>query len=210
MQTRQILAAIVVVGAFTHGAIAEECSQAEKARAKPHFETGAKAFRIGELAKAADEFKAAYESCPSPLFLYNLGQVYRQLKQIEKAIYAYKQYLAASPVDDERRDEVLSLVAKLEKQLDDERRPVAAPAATPSPVDSTPAATRAAPAPTKTDLSVRESAKPEPKTGGRRPLYKQWWLWAIVGAVAVGAGVGIGLGVSQANKQPFFAPGVTF
>lgn len=210
MQRRQILAALVVVFAFTHGAIAEECSRAEKARAKPHFETGAKAFRIGELAKAADEFKAAYESCPSPLFLYNLGQVYRQLKQIEKAIYAYKQYLAATPADDERRDEVLSLVAKLEKQLDDERRPVTAPAATTSAVDSTPATSQAAPAPTKTALAVRESPNPQPTTGRRRPLYKQWWLWSIVGAVAVGAGVGIGIGVSQANKQPYFAPGVTF
>ncbi len=210
-QRFQIWAAIALVAAFSHAATAVECSREEKARAKPHFETGAKAFRIGELEKAADEFKAAYEACASPLFLYNLGQTYRQLKRIEKAIYSYKQYLSATPPDDERRDEVVALVAKLEKQLADEQRVAAAPAAPPPPsADSTRAASAGPPTPPAANLSIHENRKSEPTAEHRRPAYKQWWLWTIVGVVVVGAGVGIGLGVSQANKQPYFAPGVTF
>ena len=79
---------------------ADECTPEEMAKAKPHFTDGAKAFRIGELPKAAAEFKAAYEACASPLFLYNLGQTYRQLKDSEKALYFYKQYLATTSPGD--------------------------------------------------------------------------------------------------------------
>ena len=102
--------------------LAEECSKEEMAKARPYYNDGAKAFRIGELRKAADAFKAAYEACPSPLFLYNLGQTYRQLKDNEKALYFYKQYLSTTSPIDERRGDVQKWIDQLNAQIENQRR----------------------------------------------------------------------------------------
>jgi len=34
------------------------------------------------------------------------------------------------------------------------------------------------------------------------PVYRRWWFWTIIGAVAVGAGLGIGLGVGLNQEEP--------
>ncbi len=39
----------------------------------------------------------------------------------------------------------------------------------------------------------------------KRPVYKKWWLWTVVGVVAAGAAVGIGVGVTQSSSR-FDAP----
>jgi len=49
------------------------------------------------------------------------------------------------------------------------------------------------------------SATAPPK---KTPVYKKWWLWTIVGAVAVGAGVGLGVGLTTQTNRTY--PGVTF
>jgi hypothetical protein len=36
---------------------------------------------------------------------------------------------------------------------------------------------------------------------GPVPLYKKWWLWTVVGAVAVGVGVGLGVGLTQTRSE---------
>jgi hypothetical protein len=38
-----------------------------------------------------------------------------------------------------------------------------------------------------------------------KPVYKKWWLWTIVGGVAVATGVGVGLGVALAPGPQFDA-----
>jgi tetratricopeptide (TPR) repeat protein len=35
-----------------------------------------------------------------------------------------------------------------------------------------------------------------------RPIYKRWWLWTTIGAVAVGAGLGVGLGLGLRKEAP--------
>jgi hypothetical protein len=190
---------------MARSAIAVECSRPEASRAKPHFDAGAKAFRIGELDKAAVEFKAAYEACPSPLFLYNLGQTYRQRKEPEKALYFYKQYLSTTSAEDEHHDEVAGLVAKLEAQHAAERQ--AAAQAAPPPVGPPLSSSGATPS-ANDSLAVTASAPAT--TTGKTPVYKQWWLWTIVGVAVAGAAVGVGVGVTRSSSQPYIAPGVTF
>jgi len=188
---------------------AEDCSKDDKAKAKAHYNEGAKAFRIGELPKAANAFKAAYEACPSTLLLYNLGQTYRQLRDNEKALYFYKQYLSTSPPADERRADVQKLISQIEAQIVNQRRLQEAPP--PGPAAPTTTAPTAAPvaatentAPATASLTATERATPE------KPLYKRWWLWTTVAAVAaVGVGVGLGVGLSQSAGTTTF-PTVRF
>jgi len=211
MPVRPLVAlAFVATFAMPKLAGAEQCSREEMAAAKPHFNSGAKAFRIGELQKAAEEFKAAYEACASPLFLYNLGQTYRQLKDPEKALYFYKQYLSTTPTTDERRADVQKWIEQLQREVADaaaanhalERSPAPSP---PPPVPTAPASTPNA-SPTKhADLVVRDAAPSR-----KKPIYKQWWLWTAVGVVATGAAVGLALGVEHAKSSGYTAPGVTF
>ncbi len=34
---------------------------------------------------------------------------------------------------------------------------------------------------------------------GRRPVYRRWWFWTLIGLVVVGAGVGVGVGVGASG-----------
>jgi hypothetical protein len=47
---------------------------------------------------------------------------------------------------------------------------------------------------------------PRPPTRRTTPLYKRWWLWSTVGAVAVGLGLGIGLGLGLQHEPVFPQP----
>jgi hypothetical protein len=206
----RLLVALALLGGFVGTSVvrAEECSREEMARAKPHFNNGAKAFRIGELQKAADQFKAAYEACASPLFLYNLGQTYRQLKDPEKALYFYKQFLSTIPAADERRADVEKWVEQLQSQIASRAAPQAPETRPASPVGApAPAAVSATvPShPTSTDTGIRETRVPR-----RKPVFKQWWLWTTVAIVAGGIGVGVGLGLEHSRSSNYTAPGITF
>jgi tetratricopeptide (TPR) repeat protein len=206
------LSVLALVSAFPRisPARADECSREEMATAKPHFNSGAKAFRIGELQKAADEFKAAYEACASPLFLFNLGQTYRQLKDFDKALYFYKQFLSTAPPSDDRRADVQKWIDQLDAQIA-ARHPVEKISpATPTAVDPpksavAPNAASAASSPTPTLAAVAEQPKRV-----RKPIYEQWWLWTTIAVVAAGAGVAIAFGVEDARSSGYTAPAVTF
>jgi hypothetical protein len=58
-------------------------------------------------------------------------------------------------------------------------------------------------------LDVRLEELPEglnpykPKGPPPKRWYEKWWVWTIVGVVAVGAATGIGVGVTQAQRDPF-------
>jgi hypothetical protein len=41
---------------------------------------------------------------------------------------------------------------------------------------------------------------PPPKRQERLPVYKQWWLWTVVGVAAAGLAIGVGVGVAYAPK----------
>lgn len=90
-------------------------------QAKQHYEEGAKAYRLGDFARAAEEYRQSYELFPAPLLLYNLGQAHRELGALEKAVHFYKQYLADDPKRELGR-EAEQYVAELEKRIEERRR----------------------------------------------------------------------------------------
>jgi tetratricopeptide (TPR) repeat protein len=68
-------------------------SKQDIAEAKKHFKAAEEAKRKGEWDKAADEYLAAYARFPDPEFYFNVGEVYRNKGDDEKALQYYVKYL---------------------------------------------------------------------------------------------------------------------
>jgi tetratricopeptide (TPR) repeat protein len=128
-------------------------------RARQHYETGTRRFEVGEYRKALEEFQAAHVAKPDPAFLYNTAQCHRLLGEKREALTLYRRYLILDPQTPNR-----ALVEKHIRELE---------LAAPAPVNPAPSAV----------LSVR---RPAPSPPQEPPLYRRWWLWAAVGAVAAG------------------------
>jgi len=179
---------IIVLLALATGARAQDLRR----EARAHSDLGAVAFERGRFREALVEYEKAYEAAPIPELLYNIGRCHEGLRETAEAIAAYRRYLAARP-DAEDRAELEAHVAELERAS---RSPSseAAPAPPPKPAPATTAPESPKPviAPARAIPLVGSAPEREPRT----PLYKRWWLWSAVSAVAIGAGLGIGLGVA--------------
>ncbi|MDB4965695.1 MAG: TonB-dependent receptor [Myxococcales bacterium] len=189
-------------------------------QARKHFEAGSKAFNLGEFKRAVDEYKAAYNSKADPVFLYNIAQAYRLDGNLPQSLFFYKSYLSNSPKAPNRR-EVEQRIHQLEVQVQEQRAVTTAPPNTtvpptgtittaPEPVEPPRAEPpKVAEPATRTDLTPTVTATAQPKDSGPRPLYKKWWVWTIVGGVAVGAALGIGLGLGLQPTAPASQLGTT-
>ena len=95
---------------------------AARAAARKHFERGTTLYQEGRYAEAAAAFEAAYQTLANGVVLYNLGQCYEKLGQLQRAIGYYREYLRMVP-NAEDRPLVESLIARLEKRHAEESRP---------------------------------------------------------------------------------------
>ena len=183
-------------------ATADECTKDQKAASKPHFDEAAKAFRLNNLSKAADEFKAAYEACPMPLFLYNLGQTYRQLKDNEQALYFYKQFLSAVDQSDPRRGDVQKWIDQLNQQIENQQRLQQAPPPGP-----------ATPPPSTAQAITPSTPTEEPPRTAPHAWYRTSVAiagFSLVGLAVASTGVAAGLFVrgNDYNAQVASAPSI--
>ena len=132
--------------------------------AKRHFERGEKLFALGKFDDALDEYQKAFDARAIPDFLFNIGQCYRNLGDLDQAIFSFKKYLKLEP-DAPNKDAVTKLIDELEDKRARENgaKLVAAP---------------------------REGGGPAPPPQAT-PIYKRWWFWTAASVVVVGSGVGI-------------------
>ena len=131
--------------------------------ARRHFERGEKLFALGKFDDALEEYQEAFDAKPIPDFLFNIGQCYRNLGDYDQAIFSFKKYLRLEP-DAPNKDAVDKLIADLEEKQErgEGQRFI-----------------RKAPPPRVTATTTST------------PVYKRWWFWTAVGAVAIGGSVGI-------------------
>jgi tetratricopeptide (TPR) repeat protein len=129
-------------------------------------------FQVGAFAEALRLYREAYGLRAVPNILFNIGQCHRQLKEYDKAIFAYRNYLAAAPNAPNRADaEAIIAEVEAEKKAAQVVRAETSAAATP----------------------VLPSPRAEPVLDGPRPFYKTWWFWTVVGGVVAGAAIAGGV-----------------
>src|SRR5260370_20453761 len=131
--------------------------------ARALYEEGRVAFEQDRAQEAYDRFREAYMISQRPQLLFNMASALTRLDRPHEAAESLRAYLRVVPDDPDRASLEQRIRALEEKQrlLDEERR-----AREPHVVAPVVAPALAPPA--------------------KRPLYKRWWLWAIVGGVAAG------------------------
>ena len=192
---RTILAAVVsacLLGTPA-GAMTSAGAPPPDSQARELFQKAEMSFNLGRFADALTDYQGAYESKPLPAFLFNIAQCYRNMQNYERARFFYRRYLALDP-HTANRHLVEELIAEMTRVLDkggDGR--AGGPAAVGSdaaPTVNLAAAEPAAPAPAASSSSssilvAQADASASPQSA--RPIYKRWWFWAGIGAVAAGA-----------------------
>lgn len=74
-----------------------EAARSRDVQARSLFLLGETAFSNGLYAEALDHFERAYELSPRPQLLYNIGASADRLRQNEKALLSFVEYLEALP-----------------------------------------------------------------------------------------------------------------
>lgn len=153
----------------------EGSAQADRAKAKKHFERGEKLFALGKFEQALDQYQLAYDAAPIPDFLFNMGQCHRNLGDYEAAIFSFRKYLKLVP-DADDREQVEAYIDELEAEQD-KRNAAKFGFETKKPPadDDRPAAT---------------------------PVYKKWWFWTAVVAVGAAGGTGVYLATRPGDGPP--------
>lgn len=123
----------VVLGA-TSPALAQQPA-GDKKKALALFDKGDAQYDLGRWKAAIDLWTQAYEAYPSPAFLFNIAQAYRQDQDHCQALHFYRRYLAKKP-DAKNRGEVENFIAELEPRCQSSRpRPIEPKEGGPGPVE---------------------------------------------------------------------------
>jgi tetratricopeptide (TPR) repeat protein len=145
------------------------------------YESGRVAFEQGHAQQAYDAFRKAYMISQRAALLVNMAAALEQLDRPHDAAEALRSYLRVVPDDTDRPRIELRIRALEEKQrlLDEDRR------------------AHAPPPPPPPSLTLVVPVPPPPAPPPKPPIYKRWWLWAIVGGVAAGTAVALGVTLSS-------------
>lgn len=168
----------IVICLLMSSAVAHAEDLATK-RAKTLFEEGMKQYQVGEYEQALDAFKQAYLTRRNPVFLFNMGQCYRQMKQWEKAAREYRAYLRESPEASNGAD-VARFIGEAEAEMKEQEK-----VRLPSPPT---------PAPAVTLVPVEKESLPPASPPAKQA--RRWWIPVAIGAAAVVVGAGLGLGLA--------------
>ena len=151
------------------------------------------AFAAGRYDQALDLFAKLYAETLHPVYLRNIGRCHQKMREPQKAIDAFKDYLQKSkkiPADE--RAEVEGYIKEMEALRDEQVKAAVPPPPTPPPGPVTPLPpavppTTTAPPPAATPTaSATLVSEPPPAQPEAAPFYKKWWFWTAVGVVAAG------------------------
>ncbi len=218
---RRLLATCLAVGVVAgpatgeRRALAAPMTEGQRLRsARQHYEQAVSHYNLDEFEAALAEFREAYRVKPDSSFLFNIAQCYRKLGLRDAAIDFYHKYVRASP-DANNRAEAERWIAELKARGGDAAAAAradgattgatsAAPAAS-APIDVAPpaplalSAPPASAAPLSTPLALGVSSSEHAAPSAPPAVYRRWWFWAALGAVAAGAAV---VAISLGSKAP--------
>src|SRR5215471_18685451 len=171
---------------------------AEQNDAKTRYLSGQSHYNLNEFTEALQDFKEAYRLRPDPAFLFNIAQCERQLGDLEEAIKFYRSYLRNKP-DAPNKREVEKKIDEMKGLIEAKKKATTgAPQSVIPPLDD--GGTRAPDRSRSSEPPPVVLTPPSPPPAG--PIYKKWWFWAGVGALAVGAGVLTAVALSGGAASP--------
>jgi hypothetical protein len=215
-------AVLVMVLAFGGAAHADHAGEM-KAR---------EAFAAGRYDEALQTFAKLYAETLNPIYLRNIGRCQQKLKQPDKAIDAFHDYLikGGKKISADEKAEINGYIKAMEALRDEQ---AAKQQATPpvAPVQPIPPAQGEGPPPGYTaqpataypgtegapaayppggdqqpsGALVAQPAQPQSASSG--PVYSKWWFWTIIGAVVIG-GVVTAVALSGGTSKPDCPVGV--
>lgn len=113
---------------FVLGTVLASSARADDPLAKPkdavareHLLQGNKRYRLREFEKAIEEYKAGTLREDAPVFLYNLGQCYRQLGKYQDAIWHYERFLSRARPEGEFKTAVDEFLRQMRAELEKTR-----------------------------------------------------------------------------------------
>lgn len=98
MTSRVLLVGLLLLNAWVSPA------RADRDKARAHFQRGTSYYNLSRFEDALKEYETAYLEHPDPVFLFNIGQCYRQLGQHDLAIRSYRNYLRTADNPPNRAD----------------------------------------------------------------------------------------------------------
>src|SRR4029079_4884384 len=139
--------------------------------------------------EALQTFAKLYAETLHPVYLRNIGRCHQKMREPQKAIDAFKDYLAKSPktgkdkVTPEERTEIEGYIKEMEALRDEQAR-AATPVTPVTPVQpinqptnpATPSANPLPPPP-----PPPETLAAPPPQAESHPIYTKWWFWTAVG-----------------------------
>ena len=150
------------------------------------FEQAQQQSKAGNLPEAHRLYKLAYEVHPDPALLYSIARVLHKQGQASEAAPFYRQFLDSGMSAPEQTSKAREYLAEIEK--------------------ATPTALDGAVTSTSSIAVVPEGAPgknvpvPDRARADKKPIYKAWWFWTIVGGSA--AAVVVGTAVGAAVREP--------
>jgi hypothetical protein len=175
-------------------------------------------FAAGRYDEALEAFAQLYAETLNPIYLRNIGRCHQKLREPQKAIDAFHDYLAkGKKISPDERTEIDGYIKEMEVLRDEQAKasapppvppiqPIAAPQpAAPPPSYAPPPGGYAAPPPQGT-LIAQPGQSPPPSESS--PFYTRWWFWTAVGVVVAG-GVVAALVLSGGTTKPGCPTGVT-
>ena len=181
-------------------------------------------FAAGRYDEALEAFAKLYAETLNPIYLRNIGRCHQKLREPQKAIDAFHDYLAkGKKISADERTEIDGYIKEMEALRDEQAKaaappppppvqPIAAPQSNPPPPSyagpppsyAPPPAGYAAPPPEGTLIAQPGQAPPSESS----PFYTRWWFWTAVGVVVAG-GVVAALLLSSGTTKPGCPTGVT-
>jgi hypothetical protein len=158
-------------------------------------------FAAGRYDEALQTFAKLYAETLHPVYLRNIGRCHQKMREPQKAIDAFQDYLAKTKtgkdkITPDERTEIEGYIKDMETLRDSQTakpvEPVGGTPVTPlnnpsgsttaSPILAQPAPAPAAGSTSPVVLTTAPPSEGEPS----HPIYTRWWFWAGVGAVVAG------------------------
>jgi tetratricopeptide (TPR) repeat protein len=166
------------------------------------------AFAAGQYQDALDLYAQLYADKVHPTYLRNIGRCYQNMRQPEKAINAFHDYLRqAKDLTPAERNEVDGYISEMEALRKEQAAATTTAATTPTP-PTVPLVPPVDPDAHTGAAAVQIDQPLAPAPSEPTPFYKKAWFWSVVGVAVVG-GVAGGLyagGVFSKSSIPCSAP----